>query len=866
MFKVSALICALVASGVSIASADTPPASSKRETPKTGPTSPNEPAPPEIGEEETREPKDGLKPPELIERRDPAFPSALQSRGVLFGEVTVTINIDESGRISGTTLDAADDPAFFAALEQTLPHWRFKPATLQGEPVETRMQVKWVFKAEAPEVPESVPETPKLSQLRGRVFSRGVRRPVPGVIIRFEPGNLEAFTDAEGRFTLDAPANTYTVRIDDSEYRPFREQIRIKGESTDAGEWLLTPEGFDDQSVVVIGRRPRETQRITLDRFELSHVPGTMGDPLRVIQSLPGVGSVASFVPFPIVRGAPPGETGYFIDETSIPLLFHLGDGTSVIHPQLIDSVHFYPGVAPVQYGRFVGGAVEAQTRLSDKDIWIGDLDINLFQSGAMLSAPFNDGRTRVTVGGRYSYTGLLLTLMSQNAYLNFWDYVTRVQHRFGNDHRLKVTLFGAQDEMGDGRNEENRIFVDFHRAAVRYTIPTGDHRLTIGLDLGADRLDTPASRDEGEAIEDSNGLNNLEAEEEQAAALREYSIRPLVRWTTELSESLSLEAGADLEVRPVVNRTREDDAEEPIRARPEDFISPPETKYVYGLYHAVNLKLDRWLLTPSVRADYYENIDKLGLDPRFGARYALNEMTTLKGHVGLAHAQQRFYVPIPGLGDLELQSPLQESWQATVGIEHNFGGGFSLDANMYGAYRRHMTATVFETDENGEIVKDTSQGPAPFEDVEETFEIPVQNGRAFGAEVIFRKRRTAQVFGWLAYTLQRVERKLGEDWIIDPLDQTHIVNLVVSWRFAPDYIWGVRFHYNTGRPIRETNERLDGYFQIDTRFDILTVADTYQVDFYIDVINLTYEPEQLSEDGDPVRFILPTIGAHGTF
>ena len=145
-------------------------------------------------------------------------------------------------------------------------------------------------------------------------------------------------------------------------------------------------------------------------------------------------------------------------------------------------------------------------------------------------------------------------------------------------------------------------------------------------------------------------------------------------------------------------------------------------------------------------------------------------------------------------------------------------------------------------------------------------FEIPLQNGRAYGAEFILRKQRTDKVFGWLAYTLQRVERELDGSWFLDPLDQTHIANLVVSYRFAPDYIWGVRLHYNSGRPILNSDERLDPFFQIDTRFDVLWVKDMYQVNFYLDVINLTMRGEELSAGERPIRYILPTIGAHGTF
>lgn len=48
--------------------------------------------------------------------------------------------------------------------------------------------------------------------------------------------------------------------------------------------------------------------------------------------------------PFFYVRGAPPGNLGYFIDGVRVPYLFRIGFGPSVIHPGLVERVELYPG------------------------------------------------------------------------------------------------------------------------------------------------------------------------------------------------------------------------------------------------------------------------------------------------------------------------------------------------------------------------------------------------------------------------------------------------------------------------------------------------------------------------------------------
>ena len=51
-----------------------------------------------------------------------------------------------------------------------------------------------------------------------------------------------------------------------------------------------------------------------------------------------------SGLPFFFIRGAPPGNAGYFLDGVRVPLLFHVGAGPSVVHPALI--VRVAPGAA----------------------------------------------------------------------------------------------------------------------------------------------------------------------------------------------------------------------------------------------------------------------------------------------------------------------------------------------------------------------------------------------------------------------------------------------------------------------------------------------------------------------------------------
>ena len=161
--------------------------------------------------------------------------------------------------------------------------------------------------------------------------------------------------------------------------------------------------------IVVVGERA--PIRHELARTEISRIPGAFGDAFRAIEALPGVVPIVSGLPYFYVRGAPPGNVGYFFDGIPVPFLYHFAAGPSVFHPAFVDRVDLYPGAYPVRYGRFAGAIVAGEMAPPGYRMR-GEWNVRIIDSGAMAEAPFADGRGSVMVGGRFSYTGLVLSLI----------------------------------------------------------------------------------------------------------------------------------------------------------------------------------------------------------------------------------------------------------------------------------------------------------------------------------------------------------------------------------------------------------------------------------------------------------------------
>jgi outer membrane receptor protein involved in Fe transport len=216
--------------------------------------------------------------------------------------------------------------------------------------------------------------------------------------------------------------------------------------------------------VTVQGRRAApDSEPIT--RASARELPGSFGDPLRAVEAEPGVTPIVSGLPYFFVRGAPPASIGIFIDGIEVPLLYHAFFGPSVIHPGLFERVDLYKGAAPVSYGRYAGAIIATETRAPAYEL-NGEASMRIIDAGALVEAPFADGRGSALVAGRYSYTGLVLSLLS-NTKLQYWDYQTLDAYRLSRASTLSVFAFGAFDLFESGEpNLEGQIGgqTQFHR------------------------------------------------------------------------------------------------------------------------------------------------------------------------------------------------------------------------------------------------------------------------------------------------------------------------------------------------------------------------------------------------------------------
>jgi TonB family protein len=793
--------------------------------------------------------------------------------------VHIKISVGADGTVHKVDLLSHSLPVFDDAVVKAAQGFTFQPARYGGQPVPVEITFTHTFQPPPPP-PAPVTEAgpPLVSALRGRLLEMGTRLPVAGATVAALVGehHYTADTDSKGHFRLPVPAGDARITVHAAGYNAFLQQEHLAPQQELAVSYYIERESYDPYEIVILGEQRREeVSRITLRGPEITEVPGTFGDPFRVIQALPGTASIVALLPFPVVRGASPNSTGFLLDGTRVPLLYHLLIGSSVIHPEVIDEIQFYPGGAPVIYGGYTGGIVDGRTHRARPDEHLIDLDANLLQAGGLIRQPIPQIGATVTAAGRYGYPGLILSLATNKISLSYWDYQFRLDG--GNPRNgWTASFFGAGDELDTPSSTAPAgssnpplapaLILNFYRADLRAYHGSGGFDGLYRLVLGYDHTD-------------SSGTN-----------VETWVAEPSMRWHYRVGERLTLVWGLEGSFHDYVQSAASSTVGGNV------FSLSSITQDLHALYVGSALAeilwrpTSRWLIRPGVRTDVYydKTTTKTGVDPRLTVRYKLltrelagvpadsdDSAVWLKAAVGIYHQPPRFVLPLPGLDTMPLKYGLQQSIQTSLGAEIPLSQHFSASVEGYFAY---MDPTIFDLTVNSETINtvgDTTLIPTstvpPPSDAQQVINrlLNARTGRAYGLETLIRRQAKSGLFGWLSYTLSRSERYQNGAWSAYDFDRTHLVNLVAGLRLPRNWDVGVRFQYQSGKPATTTygynTARTNGYERVDVRMDKRAVYRGWLLDFYVDIINAALLPEEITP-GVSIRYVLPTVGLRARF
>lgn len=593
-------------------------------------------------------------------------------------------------------------------------------------------------------------------------FTPAMRGDVPVVArIRF----LVRFTPEAGPSPATGPSEPSPA----SEPKP--PAVKVESPARRAPKRAPSPAAIE---VTVVGERP-ETAVVSMGRADVEQMPGAFGDPFRAVDVLPGVVPIVSGLPFFFIRGAPPGNQGYFFDGIRVPLLYHMAAGPGVIHPALVDRVDLYAGGYPARFGRFAGAIVAGESR-DPEPKYHAQASVRLVDSGGYVTAPL--GRGVVAFGGRYSYTAAVVSLIAPQIKIDYWDYQARAVQYLSDRDTIAVFAFGSLDLVQDRSSKSPDAYVgtEFHRADVRYTHSFGEAtRLRSAITIGLDKTLAAA-----------------------ALTVRDRLVSARSDLEHHLSKSATLRAGVDaaLDHYDVVIPVPDGSSARLRQAIPErgDFVAGAWLDVAFEPARRVTL-------VPGLRFDHYSSGTERawGIEPRISAVFSVSRKVRLVHALGVAHQPPSFIVPIPGFQPSGLKDGLQRSVQSSSGVEFDLPKDITASATLF------QNAFFNLTDQLSVINRPNSGS----DEIDPSIR---SRGRTFGAELLIRRSFNKRIGGLVAYTLSKSWRTTDGIRIPAAFDRRHVIQAALAFNLGRNWRSSARAVFYSGIP--SANDR-DAYVEV---------------------------------------------------
>ena len=813
--------------------------------------------------------------PRPLNYAPPEYPPEAEAQGIE-GSVTLELDIDRTGKVTRAAVLEPAGHGFDEAAVNAAKKLEFEPARrADGTPFAARIRYRYSFNlktkepapGEGPGDAAAAAAPEELEGLSGTVLAAGGDAALAGVTITLKgaASTLKATSTEAGAFSFDAlPPGKYEVTIESPGFQPLTvEEEVVAGERTEV-KYRLLPVGTGLEVTVRGARPPREVTKRTLQAREINRIPGTNGDALRSIQSLPGVARPPAIAGILIVRGSSPQDTQTFVDGTQVPLIYHFGGLSSVVPTEMLEKIDFYPGNFSAQYGRVMGGIVDAGLRSPKDDgkyhglAQVDFIDARLLAEGPV---PYVKGWNFIVAARRShidSWLGPALEAAGAGVTQApvYYDYQLMLETKPSSTSRLRASFFGSDDAL--------EIIVK--EPAPNEPALSGN----IGLNSEFQRIQLRYEND----FSQDESLNALMAVGQDDVnfglgafyfLLNIKSVSGRLEYTRRMSKGVRLNTGLDMVWSHYVANVRipapsppGQPANQPFSTRTARELTSEGNGYFPAMYAELEIAPnERAKIVPGIRADYANISGRLDVSPRLSGRFDIRHgypRTTAKAGVGIFHQPPQFQEAVEPSGTAGLQT--NRAIQYSLGGEQDLTR--NLELSLEGFYKQLDNLVRGGAAPSGTDILYANTG----------------TGYVVGAEVLLKYKPDERFFGWLAYTLSRsvrVDEPGGEPRLVN-FDQPHILTVLGSYQLGHGWEIGARFRLVSGNLITPTvcnitqldcnpnrtnalyhaasgaytpipfsqpgTERLPLYHALDVRVDKRWKFKTWQLSLYLDIQN----------------------------
>lgn len=642
-------------------------------------------------------------------------------------------------------------------------------------------------------------QTEKIGFVSGQVTERITGQPISGASVG--ANGIETTTDAQGRYKLEVPAGSYNLRFKADGFSEFYSgQITVTATRTFVQNVALSI--AIEQVTVEVESGTFETtadlplSQTAFNRDEIRFTPGSGGDPLRAINSLPAVTVQSGEFADLIVRGGSTGENLTFIDNIPISDFTLFTDKydqgrsgrATFLPPDVFSSVDFSAGGFGVKYGDKMSSVLDVRLREPNKDKFQGSFFIDSGGAGLSFDTPIGR-RGGFLTSIRRSYIDVAFDLfnVADIGRPRNWDIINRGTFEIDARNKLSLTVINLFERYT--LSDEQAVASDrsYDRLRTERRSRRGIFGLTWSSTIGDSTLSQATfwgniRRSDGGFFRPNSTIV------QRSRDLRESEFGIKEELTSSLGNKLQLAAGGAL----IFNRANyfsfersgagfsalEEQALAPDRS--SRFVLPTRFS-AYGYGQISWRPTDRFSVTPQIRIDRLGVTGETVASPRLSARYKLSEKLSLNFATGVYHQ-------VPDLFTFTISSNRALQAQRAT---HLIGGVEWLASRDV-----RVRAEVFRKDYSRLAVR-------PFGSTN-TF-VNTGEGTADGMEFSLQKSLSGRFSGQVSYSYVKSKRALCEGCFAYPADierphQLILLGITRVWGFTI----GGKYRLASGLPYSE--------------------------------------------------------------
>ncbi|MFN8922465.1 MAG: TonB-dependent receptor [Sphingobacteriia bacterium] len=658
-------------------------------------------------------------------------------------------------------------------------------------------------------------QPPKNATLSGYVKDLSNGEALIGASVMLREVQAGAYTNEYGFFSITVPTGSYTLSVSYLGYSTIVRQLKLDADQK--LELEMSTEALSTEAIEVKGERANvEEVRMStnsLDIVQVKNLPALFGevDIMKTLSLLPGVQSAGDGNAGFFVRGGTIDQNLILLDEATVYNASHLLGFFSVFNSDALKDLDIQKGGINAKYGGRLSSVVDIRMKEGNAKRFKATGGIGLISSRLTLESPIKKEKGSFIVSARRSYADLFLVFNSdpqvRGNQLYFYDLNLKANYKLGEKDRLFASGYVGRDVFNNRGNfglfwgnvtstlRWNHLYSDrlFSNLSLIYTNFTfgfnfeqnasqsASYRsrvrdLQLKLDysyfisthhslfFGANIIHHTFTPGIFEPVGGSSIFDKVELEKEFAvepAIYLEHEWKPDARWAFRYG----LRASSFYKLGPGDVRTYAADGQTPI-----------DTNRV-GSGRSI--------------ADYYN------LEPRFSARYKLDENSSIK----FSYNRMAQYMHLVSNSNTSLPTDLwipsgeyvkpQTADQVAVGYFRDlFDGALETSVEVYHKWLYNQ----LDYRDNADIF---------FNEYLET-EFLAGDGRSYGAE-FFLKKKTGKFTGWVSYTLMWSERKIpginGNKWYPAVSDRRHNISIVGSYDLNRHWLLSAQWVYLVGQP-----------------------------------------------------------------